>query len=165
MSNEGDDERAKKQKALEEQKASMTISQDGIDLIKSFEGCKLTAYQCPANVWTIGYGHTANVKQGQTITQEEAEAFLESDLQPFVKAVRSKVNELLTQNQFDALVSFAFNVGVSAFSSSTLLKKVNADPNDKTISDAFARWNKAGGKVSQGLVNRRNKEASFYFGN
>ena len=89
----------------------MKISKNGIELIKKYEGCKLNAYLCPANVWTIGYGHTKNVKEGDKITQEMAEQLLVNDLQQFENAVNAYCLRALTQNQFDALVSFVFNLG------------------------------------------------------
>ena len=89
----------------------MNVSKKGIDLIKKYEGCHLVAYRCPANIWTIGYGHTKNVKQGMVITQAQADAYLMQDCQAAVKAVNA-LGRNLNQNQFDALVSFAFNCGV-----------------------------------------------------
>lgn len=138
------------------------MTQKGIDLIKSFEGCKLTAYKCSAGVWTIGYGHTQGVYQGQTISQIEADRLLDSDLTKFEMGVRNLVGNL-PDNKIDALTSFAFNLGLNALKTSTLLKKVKANPNDMTIRNEFERWVFAGGKRLEGLVRRRKAEADLYF--
>jgi GH24 family phage-related lysozyme (muramidase) len=127
-------------------------SQRGIDLIKRFEGCNLTAYLCPAGVPTIGYGHTGGVKIGETITQEHADRLLASDLVRFELAVDRHLPNA-TQSQFDALVSFSFNVGVGAFERSTLLRKAKGGDIEGAARE-FARWNKAGGKVLAGLTRR-----------
>lgn len=140
----------------------MKIGQNGIELIKQFEGCKLTAYLCPAKVLTIGYGHTHNVKKGQIITQLEADNLLKEDLTTFEKGITTLVRSNINQNQFDALVSFAFNLGLANFKNSTLLKKVNANPNDTTIKNEFSKWNKGGGKILAGLIKRRESEAELF---
>jgi len=148
----------------------MNISKTGIQLVKDFEGLRLNAYKCSAGVPTIGYGSTfypdkSNVKMGDVLRdKEEAEVLLINTLVDFdiyVSKYTKSVN--LTQYQFDALVSFAFNCGLGNLSKSTLLKKVLTNPNDKDIALEFAKWNKAGGKVLQGLVKRRQKEAELYF--
>lgn len=150
-------------KKVEEMANSMKIGEKGIDLIKTFEGCRLQSYQDSVGVWTIGYGHTQGVFAGQTITQEDAEALLRQDLSDFSKSVSRLVyGHNITQEQFDALVSFAYNLGVANLKSSTLLKKVKADPNDATIADEFRRWVYAGGKKLTGLVRRRESEAMLY---
>lgn len=139
----------------------MNISQNGIDLIKRFEGCRLTAYKCPSGVYTIGYGHTSGVKKGQRITQRQAEAYLREDVAKFENGVNKYVSAPLTQNQFDALVSFCFNCGLTAFKNSTLRKKLNA----KDYAGAgkeLLRWNKAGGVVLDGLKRRRNAEKALF---
>lgn len=139
----------------------MKTSQNGIDLIKKYEGCVLTAYKCPSGVWTIGYGHTKGVKKGQKTTKKQAEYILTQDLKTFEKGVLKAVKVTLNQNQFDALVSFSFNVGLGAFKSSTLLKKLN----NKDYAGAaaqFARWNKSNGKVLNGLVKRRAEERKLF---
>lgn len=143
-------------------KINMKTSIKGISLIKQHEGLRLTAYQCSADVWTIGYGHTQGVRMGDTCTQEQADAWLLEDVERAEKAVRREGLEL-TQNQFDALVSFVFNVGETAFKSSTLLKKIKANPYDPSIASEFAKWKYAGGKVITGLANRRTKESNLYF--
>ena len=144
----------------------MRISQKGIDLIKEFEGCRLEAYKCVAGKWTIGYGHTANVKQGDRITEQEAENLLRDDLASFEKLVNNKsyVPQSINQNQFDALVSFAFNLGGRNLKE---LCTANYPPNQKTtnhIAQEITLYNKAGGKRVQGLVNRREKEKKLFLG-
>jgi lysozyme len=137
------------------------ISINGIKLIKSFEGCRLKAYRCPAGVLTIGYGHTGSVKDGQSIIQSEADRLLVEDLQKFVNGVGSCVKVEITQNQFDALVSFAYNCGLGALKTSSLLKYVNKKQFD-LASKEFLRWNKAGGKVLAGLTRRRQAELKLF---
>ena len=139
----------------------MKTSNNGINLIKEFEGCKLTAYKCPAGVWTIGYGHTKNVKQGMKITNEHATNLLKDDLKTYEGYVNKYVKVKLNQNQFDALVSFTFNCGGGALKSSTLLKKLNKG--DYTgAANELLRWNKAGGKVLAGLTRRRKAEKTLF---
>lgn len=140
----------------------MKVSNVGLNLIKSFEGLRLEAYLCPAKVWTIGYGHTKDVKQDQIITEEQADEFLRDDLAVFEQEVEIH-NLRVNQNQFDALVSFAYNVGGGNLRKSTLLKKVKLDPNDLVIRDEFMKWNKAKGKTLAGLTRRRKAEADLYF--
>lgn len=138
----------------------MRVDQKGLDLIKAFEGCRLTAYKCVSTekYYTIGYGHYgADVTQGMRITQERAEQLLQSDLVRFENTVNSAVKVLITQSMFNALVSFCYNVGQSAFKNSTLLKLLNKGKYNEACQQ-FARWNKSGGKVLTGLVNRRTKE-------
>lgn len=138
-----------------------TTSQTGINLIKSFEGLRLTAYQDSVGVWTIGYGHTSGVYAGMTITEAQAEAFLKSDLKTSENAVNSKVTYAIKQHQFDALVSFTFNLGSGNFGSSTLLKKLNqGDING--AADEFGKWIYAGGQVLEGLVRRRAAEKELF---
>lgn len=138
------------------------ISDKGINLIKRFEGCSLSAYKCPANVWTIGYGHTgADVTQGKRISQEEAERLLRQDLTVHCNNVSKLVKVPLNQNQFDALVSFEFNVGYGNFSKSTLLKLLN-EKKYKEASEQFGRWKYAGGKVLAGLAKRREAEKELF---
>lgn len=140
----------------------MVTGVKGIELIKRFEGCKLTAYLCPAQIPTIGYGHTgADVKLGMTITNEQATQLLVKDLQKFEKSLNG-YNLQLTQNQFDALISLIYNIGPGNFAKSSLLKKASINPNDATIEASFMAWNKGGGKVLQGLVARRQAEWEVY---
>lgn len=139
----------------------MITSQKGIDLIKNFEGCRLKAYKCPAGIWTIGYGHTAGVKQGQVITPAQAEEFLKQDLKRFETSVRSLVTVPITQNQFDALVSFTYNLGATALKTSTLLKKLNAGDYN-SAAEEFDRWVYANGNKLLGLVKRRAAEKELF---
>lgn len=134
----------------------MQISQKGIDLIKRFEGCRLEAYKCPAGIWTIGYGHTKDVKPGQKITEIQAEEFLKQDLKTFETQVNNNVFISLNQNQFDALVSFTYNCGLGNLK--TLTKNRNADK----IANALLLYNKAGGKTLEGLKRRREAEKNLF---
>ena len=138
------------------------INQQSLDKLKQWEGLKLKAYRDVAGVLTIGYGSTGtHVKSGMVISEKQAETLLKKDLDRFERAVDESVKVELSDNQFGALVSFAFNVGVSAFKNSTLLKKLNAG-DYYSVPSELARWNKAGGKVVQGLVNRRAAEAGLW---
>lgn len=146
----------------------MVISSKLRELVKHFEGCKLTAYVCSAGHNTIGYGNTfyengVKVKPGDKITQQRAEELLDVILIKFVQQTNEVIKSSVNQNQRDALTDFAYNCGLGNLKSSTLLKKVNADPNDKTIREEFMRWNKGGGKVLNGLTRRREAEANLYF--
>ena len=140
----------------------MKTSNKGIDLIKKHEGFRSKAYRCSANVLTIGFGHTLNVKPTDVITLDEAEYFLRQDVE-FAEKEVNRHNLDINQNQFDALVSFVFNLGVGNFARSTLLRKIKSNPNDPTIRKEFERWIYAGGKVLNGLVRRRKEEAELYF--
>jgi len=140
----------------------MRISNKGIELIKKHEGLRLSAYQCSAGVWTIGYGHTGNVTPDMTITLAEAEELLRKDLLTAETAVNAAYLAV-NQNQFDALVSFVFNIGKGAFGKSTLLKKAVVNPDDPSIRDEFMKWVNGGGQRLPGLVKRRNDEANLYF--
>lgn len=140
----------------------MRTGQAGIDLVKSFESLRLEAYKCPAGVWTIGYGHTAGVKPGDVIDGREAERLLAEDLRE-AEAVINRECPGVSQNQFDALVSFVFNIGATKFRGSTLLKCVRANPDNTNIPGELARWNKSGGMVLAGLIRRRRAEADLYF--
>ncbi len=141
----------------------MHTSQKGLDLIKSFEGLRLSAYKCPADVWTIGYGTTAGVKPGQTITKERAEELLRDDVKRFEGQVLRLVKVPLTQGQFDALVSFTYNLGAANLGNSTLLRLLNAG-DYKGAAAQFDRWTKAGGKELPGLVKRRAAERALFEG-
>lgn len=141
-----------------------SISKAGIELIKAHEGLRLKAYRCPANVLTIGYGHTGeDVYEGKIITELEAENLLVADIVKFSRGVRNFVRSSINQNQFDSLVSFAYNVGLGNFRSSTLLKKVNKNPNDPSIDFEFKKWVWAKGKKLPGLIKRREEESNLYF--
>ena len=139
----------------------MQTSQNRINLIKQFEGLRLEAYQCAAGVWTIGYGHTSGVKQGDKITLAQAEDFLRSDLEKFENAINNLVKAELNQNQFDALVSFVFNIGINAFKQSTMLKFINNN-SFPLAAGQFDRWIKSNGKVLEGLVKRRKAEKELF---
>lgn len=139
----------------------MRTGPQGIELIRHFEGCRLDAYLCPAGVWTIGYGHTANVKEGDNIDQEAAEAFLIEDLENFEQAVTRMVEVPLTQQQFDALVSWTFNLGAGNLAESTLLRKLN-NYQYVDVPEQIMRWVRAGGQVLDGLVRRRAAEAALF---
>ena len=142
----------------------MKTSPKGIALIKEFEGLRLKAYLCPGGVWTIGYGHTAGVKPGMVISEVQAEEYLKADLIAFERYLNG-LGLALNQNQFDALVSFIYNVGTGNFSSSTLLRKVRANPQDNSIMDEFLRWVYSKGRVLPGLQRRRLAEMKLYFSN
>ena len=142
-------------------RGELKISDAGICLIKQFEGCRLEAYRCAAGVPTIGYGHTAGVTMGMRITQAQAEAYLREDLRKFEQAVNNVLGCSVTQNQFDALVSFAYNLGAGALRNSTLLKCLNAG-DVKGAADEFPKWNKAAGKVLEGLTRRRMQERQLF---
>lgn len=140
----------------------MTTSQNGIELIKRHEGLRLGAYLDAAGVWTIGYGSTGGVRPGDVITEAQAEALLREDIRTAEREVgRHKLN--INQNQFDALVSFTFNVGSGNFRSSTLLKRIKENPDHPDIANQFRRWVYGGGKVLPGLIKRRAEEAKLYF--
>ena len=134
----------------------MKINEEGLALIKSFEGCKLVAYKCPAGVWTIGYGHTAGVYEGQVITQAQADNMLKSDMKKYEKYVTDNVKMQLNENQFSALVSFCYNCGVGNLR--TLIKGRTA----QQIAEAMLLYNKGGGKVLAGLVRRRKAERELF---
>jgi lysozyme len=147
----------------------MQTSHNGVSLIKQFEGCRLTAYPDPGTggaPWTIGYGWThpvdgKPVKPGMTIDQDTADRLLKTGLVSYENDILKLVRVKLTQGQFDALVSFAYNIGSRALSTSTLLKKLNAG-DIKGAADEFLRWNKAGGKVLNGLTRRREAERALF---
>ena len=139
----------------------MKISQEGLALIKRFEGCRLEAYKCSANVLTIGYGHTGGVKETDTITQEEADELLEKDVLKFEEYVEDNVIVELDQSQFDALVAWTFNLGPGNLRESTMLKKLN-NADYESVPFEMRRWNKAGGKTLDGLIRRRNAEALLF---
>lgn len=137
----------------------MILSNEGLELIKRFEGCRLSAYKCPAGVWTIGYGHTGNVNASTKITQETADYYLRSDVAKFenhVNMINVLYNYKFTQSQFDALVSFAFNIGnIKGLTN-------NGSRNKRTIADKMLLYNKANGKILDGLTKRRNAEHDLF---
>jgi lysozyme len=139
----------------------MRTSEAGIDLIKSFEGCRTVAYQDVVGVWTIGYGHTIDVKEGMRITQHQCDVMLEVDIETYENYVNEQVDVSLTQNQFDALVSWVYNLGPTNLRNSTMLKVLNAGKYEE-VPYQMKRWNRAGGKVLKGLVVRREAEAELF---
>lgn len=147
----------------------MILDNKGYLFITKHEGLSLKPYLCPAKIPTIGYGNTyySDGKRvtllDKDITKQQAFEMFKEIANRFAKRVDELVISNINQNQFNALVSFAYNVGTGNFASSTLLKKVNKNPNDLTLKAEFLRWNKAGGKVLNGLTNRRNEEADLYF--
>ena len=147
----------------------MILNNKGYLLITNHEGLRLKPYLCPAKIPTIGYGNTYYTDGKRVtlldkeITKQQAFDMFKEVANRFAKRVDELVTSNINQNQFNALVSFAYNVGTGNFASSTLLKKVNRNPDDLSIKDEFLRWNKAGGKVLNGLTNRRNEEADLYF--
>lgn len=139
----------------------MKVSDRCINLVSEFEGFRDAAYLCPANVWTIGYGFTKGVKKGDKITRADADKRLLAELNEFSDGVSRLVKVKLSQCQFDALVSFAFNVGIGALRDSTLLRLLNSG-DYIGAANQFQRWNKAGGKVLAGLTRRRAAEKELF---
>lgn len=139
----------------------MRISEEGLGLIRHFEGCKLEAYQDSVGVWTIGYGHTVGVREGTTCTEDEAEQYLREDIKRVETCVDKSVSADLTQGEFDSLCSFAFNLGCTALRNSTLLRLVNDGRMDEAA-EQFRRWTHAGGRELPGLVTRRQAERELF---
>lgn len=141
----------------------MTTSPEGLALIRQFEGCVLKAYKCPAGVWTIGYGHTLGVNPGDKINQKQAEEYLQQDVQ----LIEDRLNYTfpwLTQNQFDTLVSFIFNLGWRDFRGSTLYKRIEVRASDRMVCEQMLRWVYANQQVLLGLMKRRVAEANLWMG-
>jgi lysozyme len=147
----------------------MKLNARGYDLIKQYEGYSDRPYLCPAGIPTIGFGNTyypngSKVKlTDKQITREYANEMLQFVADNFAKEVSKSIKSIISQNQLNALTSFAYNLGMTNFKNSTLLKKVNANPNDPTIKEEFLKWNKSNGKILQGLINRRRAESNLYF--
>lgn len=146
----------------------MTLNEAGKSLIKRFEGLSLDAYKCSANKTTIGYGNTYYedgnpVQMGDKITKKRADFLFEIIAKSFADRVAPLITSSVNENQFAAVVSFSYNVGIGNLRGSTLLRKVNANPNDPTIRAEFLKWNRASGKVLAGLTRRRTAEADLYF--
>lgn len=146
----------------------MKVSYNGHKLIKQFESCRLKAYQNPGDLVSIGYGNTyyedgAKVRLGDVITKDRADALFRIVLAEFEIGVERLLKVKLNQNQFDAIVSFAYNVGLGNLGKSTLLKKINKDPNDPTIADEFPKWRNKGTIYEKGLLKRRQQEVALYF--
>ena len=141
----------------------MNISEEGLSLIKKFEGLELEAYKCAAGVWTLGYGHTAGVQEGDVWSEEQANEQLKIDMHIYADYINDQVTCPLSQNQFDALVSWVFNLGPTNLRNSTLLKVLNSGDYEG-VPAQIKRWNKAGGKVLEGLIRRREAEALLFVG-
>ena len=140
---------------------NMKISEQGLDLIKTFEGLELEAYRCAAGVWTIGYGHTKGVERGMKIDANTANEMLAEELIEYEGYINKYVTASLEQHQFDAMVSWVYNLGGGNLQASTLLKVLNAEDYDG-VPAQLMRWNKAGGKVLEGLTRRRQAEADMF---
>ncbi len=141
----------------------MNISKEGLSLIKKFEGCELEAYLCPAGVWTIGYGHTKDVKEGDKINRDEADYLLQEEMIEYESYINDFVEVPLEQNQFDALCSWVYNLGPTNLKNSTMLKVLNEEKYSD-VPQEIKRWNKAGGEVLDGLIKRREAEAKMFAG-
>jgi len=141
----------------------MKTSIEGLALIKKFEGLELEAYKCAAGVWTIGYGHTKDVQEGDVISESHADHMLEVELEEFEGYINDNVTAPLSQNQFDALVSWVYNLGPANLKASTMLKVLNSGDYEG-VPAQIKRWNKAGGKVLEGLIRRREAEALLFVG-
>jgi len=141
----------------------MQISEEGKNLIKKFEGCELEAYKCAAGVWTIGYGHIKTAVEGMKIDQATANELFDEEMGEYETYVNTAVTVPLSQNQFDALVSWVFNLGNGNLNASTMLKVINSGDH-AGVPAQIKRWNKAGGKVLEGLIRRREAEALLYEG-
>jgi lysozyme len=142
---------------------NMNISKEGLSLIKKFEGCELEAYLCPAGVWTIGYGHTKDVKEGDKINKEEADYLLQEEMIEYESYINDFVEVPLNQNQFDALCSWVYNLGPTNLKNSTMLRVLNEEKY-ADVPQEIKRWNKAGGEVLDGLIKRREAEAKMFVG-
>ena len=141
----------------------MTTSNKGKQLIKEFEGLRLKAYRCPAGVPTIGWGHTKGVRMGQQITETQAEDLLVEDIAPIERHLNGlKIN--FRQEQFDALVSWIFNLGLGNFKSSTMYKRILANAQDEDITDSLIKWTYSGKQQLPGLMKRRVAEANLFIG-
>ena len=141
----------------------MKTSVEGLALIKKFEGLELEAYKCAAGVWTIGYGHTKDVQEGDVWSESHADHMLEVELEEFEGYINNNVTVALSQNQFDALVSWVYNLGPANLKASTMLKVLNSGDYEG-VPAQIKRWNKAGGKVLEGLIRRREAEALLFVG-
>ena len=141
----------------------MKTSAEGLALIKKFEGLELKAYKCAAGVWTIGYGHTKDVQEGDEWSESHADHMLEVELEEFEEYINDNVTVALSQNQFDALVSWVYNLGPANLKASTMLKVLNSGDYEG-VPAQIQRWNKAGGKVLEGLIRRRKAEALLFIG-
>ena len=139
----------------------MKISEDGLELIKKFEGCETTAYQDSVGVWTIGFGHTKGVEEGQTCSIEDAESMLADEMDEYEGYINNMVKVELQQHEFDALVAWVYNLGPTNLGESTMLKVLNGGQFDR-VPDEMNRWTRAGGKILEGLVRRRQAESLMF---
>jgi lysozyme len=139
----------------------MRCNEQGLAIIKEFEGCRLSAYQDQNNVWTIGYGHTAGVKEGDVCTQEQADAYMVQDLANVEAGIAKLVKKPLSSNQFSALCSFVYNIGLSHFNASTALAFLNMG-NMAKVPVCIAWWCKTGGEPNKGLIRRRSAEVKLF---
>lgn len=151
----------RKEALISLRRRKLKISAEGLALIKKFEGCELTAYQCSAGVWTIGYGHTKSVTEGMEITNDIANEMLEAEVCEYENYINEHVSVPLEQNQFDAMVSWVYNLGPANLVSSTLLKVLNAG-DYADVPAQIKRWNKAGGQTLDGLIRRREAESLLF---
>ena len=139
----------------------MKISEDGLELIKKFEGCETTAYQDSVGVWTIGFGHTKGVEEGQTCSTEDAESMLANEMDEYEGYINNMVKVDLQQHEFDALVAWVYNLGPTNLGESTMLKVLNGGQFDR-VPEEMNRWTRAGGKILEGLVRRRQAESLMF---
>ena len=139
----------------------MKISENGLELIKKFEGCETTAYQDSVGVWTIGFGHTKGVEEGQTCSIEDAESMLADEMDEYEGYINNMVKVDLQQHEFDALVAWVYNLGPTNLSESTMLKVLNGGQFDR-VPDEMNRWTRAGGEILEGLVRRRQAESLMF---
>ena len=139
----------------------MKISEDGLELIKKFEGCETTAYQDSVGVWTIGFGHTKGVEEGQTCSIEDAESMLADEMDEYEGYINNMVKVDLQQHEFDSLVAWVYNLGPTNLSESTMLKVLNGGQFDR-VPDEMNRWTRAGGEILEGLVRRRQAESLMF---
>ena len=139
----------------------MKISEDGLELIKKFEGCETTAYQDSVGVWTIGFGHTKGVEEGQTCSIEDAESMLAEEMDEYESYINNMVKVELQQHEFDALVAWVYNLGPTNLGESTMLKVLNGGQFDR-VPDEMNRWTRAGGEILEGLVRRRQAESLMF---
>ena len=139
----------------------MKISENGLELIKKFEGCETTAYQDSVGVWTIGFGHTKGVEEGQTCSIEDAESMLADEMDEYEGYINNMVKVELQQHEFDALVALVYNLGPTNLGESTMLKVLNGGQFDR-VPDEMNRWTRAGGKILEGLVRRRQAESLMF---
>lgn len=139
----------------------MKISEDGLELIRNFEGCETSAYQDSVGVWTIGFGHTKDVEEGQTCSMEDAETMLADEMDEYEGYINDMVRVDLQQHEFDSLVAWVYNLGPTNLGESTMLKVLNGGQFDR-VPDEMNRWNRAGGEVLEGLVRRRQAESLMF---